>query len=121
MVEDCSKSNGGLIAWAVFILLIGLLLFVIWIIVYQNRTSLDIPVEWYIWIFLGIGLFMMIVGIIWLIILLYSASTKKKSCCQHHHEGMPGQFLNEPAMGGLLSQQQGQYIIGAGVSSSKPS
>ena len=118
MVEDCSKNNGGLIAWAVFILLVGLLLFVIWIIVYQNRTSLDIPVEWYIWIFLGIGLFFMMVGIIWLIILLYSASTKKKSCCQHHDQ-MQGQFINEPAMGNVGQAYPGQYVISPGITPPK--
>ncbi len=116
MVEECSKSYGGLIAWAVFILLIGLLMFVIWIIVYQNRTSLDIPVEWWIWIILSFGLALMLIGVIWLVVLLYAASTKKKSCCQRHEGQMLGQFLNEPSMMNTQQPMAGQYILGGGVS-----
>lgn len=85
MVDCNSDSYSAQIAWSVFILLIGLIFFVLWAVIYSNRVNIDIPVEWWSWIFLGFGLFFMIIGIVWLIISLYGYSTKKRSCCAMHH------------------------------------
>lgn len=132
MVEDCGSGCSPCVAWAVTFLLIGLLMFVIWIIVYQNWTANDINVDYWIWIIMSFGLVFMLIGIIWLVVLMYSSSSRRKNCCEMHQKqqqsegfGMYNQnILNEPAMGmpsqfpqsgpNPMSSQSSQILLGAG-------
>ena len=78
--EKCGTGNSysAQIGWSVTILLLGLILLIIWIIVYQNRVNLNLNVEWWTWIIFSFGLFFILVGIIWLVIALYAYSCKRK-------------------------------------------
>lgn len=111
-----SKGYGIQISISVFILLIGLLMFIIWVIVYSNRTQYKLPIEYWLWIILSFGLFFMVVGIIWLIIVLYAAATKRRACCEMHEKQQRSE-MTEPMMGSS-GQRSGAYFVSEGMRSS---
>ena len=85
-------------AVALVLFILGLMLLVIWAILYANRLSNNLSPEWWIWFFLGFGVALMIVGLIWLIIVQYmvgsAAHEMYEELCAHRetaefleHEG----------------------------------
>lgn len=116
---NSQRGYGVQIAVSVFLLLLGILLFIIFIIPYQNRLQYKLPVEYWLWIFLGFGLFFILVGLIWLIIVLYASSSQRRACCEMHEKQQYRSEMNEPMMGssGMTSagQRSGAYFVTEGT------
>jgi uncharacterized membrane protein len=66
---------------ALVILILGLLMLVTWIVLYENYKSNGFSIPWWIWFFLGFGLALIIIAIIWLIIISYATSTRIHEQC----------------------------------------
>ncbi len=79
-------------AIALVLFILGLMLLVVWAILYANRLSNNLDPEWWIWFFLGFGVGLMVIGLIWLIIVQYMVGSKtaqmyEQLCCmQREHE-----------------------------------
>jgi len=70
-------------AIALVLFIVGLMLLVVWAILYANRLSNNLPAEWWIWLFLGFGVGLMVVGLIWLIIVQYMVGSKAQEMYEH--------------------------------------
>jgi len=70
-------------AIALVLFILGLMLLVVWAILYANRLSNNLPAEWWIWLFLGFGVGLMVVGLIWLIIVQYMVGSKAQEMYEH--------------------------------------
>lgn len=77
--ESGRKNSSGYTvqtAIALILFILGLMLLVVWAILYANRLSNNLTPEWWIWFFLGFGVGLMIIGLIWLIIVQYMVGSK---------------------------------------------
>lgn len=84
---------------ALIIFILGLLLLVIWVILYTNRLNNNITPEWWIWLFLGFGIFFILVGLIWLIVIQYlvggAAIRMYMELCDHDDYCREGETTKE--------------------------
>lgn len=93
-------------AIALVLFILGLMLLVVWAILYANRLSNNLQPEWWIWFFLGFGLALLIIGLIWLIIVQYIVGSKThemyEKLCQMEKEPSSREFsLREPPSNSL--------------------
>ena len=78
------RSTSGLnvqTAIALVLFILGLMLLVVWAILYANRLANNLKPEWWIWFFLGFGLGLLLIGLVWLIIVQYMIGAKMHAMC----------------------------------------
>lgn len=75
-------------AVALILFILGLMLLVVWAILYANRLGNNLNPEWWIWFFLAFGITLMIIGLIWLIIVQYIVGFKAQEMYEelYHYE-----------------------------------
>lgn len=78
-----SASYSVQTAIALILFILGLMLLVIWAILYSNRLSNNLSPEWWIWFFLGFGVALMLIGLVWLIIVQYMVGSRAQEMYEH--------------------------------------
>lgn len=79
------QSYGIQVPFALALFIVGLIFLLVWAILYSNRLANELSIEWWIWLFLGLGLFFILVGLIWLIILQYLVTAKARELYERVH------------------------------------
>lgn len=64
------------VAIALVVLVIGFILFTVWVVIYANRLVNDLDIEWWLWLILGFGAALIGLSLIWLVIVGYAMSSK---------------------------------------------
>lgn len=81
---------------SLILFILGLMLLVVWAILYSNRLSNNLDPEWWIWFFLGFGVFLLLIGLIWLIVVQYMVGNKAhemyEEICHMERQRHEGQF-----------------------------